>query len=386
MSDTPNTPPEEGARQIFDLIGEIGEATAAGDLDRLGEIIDRMEGVVADTGVEIPGIGDRIAAMKSQTVKAKWHIENTDAALWVGDLKRAEALTMAGPALDMGALHGEAYDVDESEDEAPDFEITFEVDGDEGDEEFDLSDFAASLGLDPEAAFHATEPEEDAYADIAEGATGAIEALIDSGVDLNEPSGPSRHTPLLAALDAPGRSAAGIGKLIAAGADPRVVHEQGDNAISWAMGYHHLDTVTPAGEAALIELLVSHGADVNHWIGGMMNALQRAILQGGAPQVAALLAMGADASIDMAEDFVPEKLASATLVMVAAAKPDVLQVLLDHGADARRADALGRTPLDFVAAEAAAARARVDADDGWTIDHAEALEISLGLLERHLAH
>jgi hypothetical protein len=71
--------------------------------------------------------------------------------------------------------------------------------------------------------------------------------------------------------------------------------------------------------------------------------------------------------------------------MLAAAKPDVLRVLLEHGVDAARPDALGRNPLDFVRQEAEAARARVDADDEWTVDHAEALEISLGMLERHLS-
>ena len=108
---------------------------------------------------------------------------------------------------------------------------------------------------------------------------GAIDALIASGADLNAPGGPSQHTPLLAALDAPGRSASDLGKLIDAGADPTRLHAEGDNAISWAMGYHHPETVTPDGERALIALLVAHGADVNHVIPGQMTALQRAIIQ-----------------------------------------------------------------------------------------------------------
>ena len=380
MTDEPELAPEEGAQALFGLIDDIGEAAGAGDLDGLNGILDRMEGIVAATGVEIPGLTDRVAAIKGQGLKAREHFENVDAALWAGDLQRARMLNMSGPELDMAALHGDALALDEAEDISPDLTL----DGEEGfgeDAEFDLADFAAGIGVDLDDA----SIEDDPYADIAEGAPGAIDALIASGADLNAPGGPSQHTPLLAALDAPGRSAGDLKKLIDAGADPMVLHAEGDNAISWAMGYHHPETVTPDGERALIALLVAHGADVNHVIPGQMTALQRAIIQAGPVHVAALLAHGADASVDMFADFEPAKLARATLVMQAAAKPEVLAVMLDHGIDGARRDAHGRAPLDFIRQEAEAARARVNPDDEWTVDHAEALEISLGLLERHLA-
>lgn len=377
MTNTPGLTPDEGAQAIFAMMSEIAEASTEGNLSRLDAILDQMESIVTRTGVEMPGLAQRVAAIKGQTARVKQHFENTDAALWVGDLDRARQLNMEGPALDMSALHGEAFE------ETPDFEF----DADSGEEEdFNLSDFAADLGLSLSdlGSLEAEEEPEDLYADLANGVPGAIDALISTGVDLNAPSGPAQHTALLAALDAPGRSAETIGQLITAGADARVMHFQGDNAISWAMGYHHLETVTRESEHELIALLVANGADVNHLIPGQFTALQRALLQGGVPQVAALLAAGADQTIDMFEEFEPAKLASATLVMVAAAKPDVLRLLLDHGADAERPDRLGRRPLDFVRAEAEAARNRVDPDDGWTIEHAEALEISLGILERHL--
>ncbi|MDJ1008043.1 MAG: hypothetical protein QNJ13_09500 [Paracoccaceae bacterium] len=378
MADTPQMSPEEGANAIVALIGDIADATVEGDLDRIETILDRMEGIVAETGVEMPGLADRVAAIKGQSVRAKRHFENTDAALWAGDLRRAEVLSTAGPSLDLAALHGETWT--ESAIEA---DPTIEAEDDLADDaDFNLADFAASLGLDPTALAGADD--DDLYADIAEGAPGAIDALIASGADLNAPSGPAQHTPLLAALDAPGRSADDVAKLIAAGANPRVIHAQGDNAVSWAMGYHHPDTVTPESERALIARLADHGADVNHAIPGQMTAIQRAVLQAGPVQVAALLAAGADQTVDIFEHFVPEKLAGVTLVAFAAPKPDVLRVLLDHGADAARPDARGRRPVDFVRVEAEAAWNRVDPDDGWTIDHAEALEISLGMLERHL--
>lgn len=383
MTDTPDMSPEEGAQAIVNLIGEIGNAQTIGDLDGMAGVIDRMDDIVAATGVELPGMSERLAAIKGQADRAKRHFENTDAALWAGDLKRAEALMNAGPGLDTAALHGEAFEQDDG-DETREFEITFEFGDESDDDDYDLADFAASLGLDPaDLDLIDGVEEDDPFAEVAQGAPGAIDALIASGADLNTPCGPSRHTALLAALDAPGRSADGISKLISAGADVRVVHEQGDNAVSWAMGYHHPGTVSPETEARLIACLAENGADVNHAIGDQMTVLQRAILQAGAPQVAALLTLGADPSVDMFETFQPEKLAGATLPMLAAAKPDVLRLLLDHGVDPRRPDRFGRDPLGFVRSEAEAARDRVDPDDGWTIDHAEALEISLGMLERH---
>lgn len=380
MTDTRNLTPEDGAKAIFSLMSDIGEATANGDLDGLEAILDRMETIVTRTGVEVPGVTDRIEAIKRQSRRARRHVENTDAALWAGDLERAEMLGFEDPGLDLAALHGAGGATHEPGDLA-EAEIAVEPEDDLDDTGFDLSDFAASIGIEIEG-FGAEE--EDPYAHIAEGVPGAIKAFIASGADPNAPAGPSRHTPLLAALDAPRRWPGEIAKLIAAGADATVIHAEGDNAISWAMGYRHPETVAPEGERGIIDLLVAHGADVNHTVPGQMTALQRAIIQGGPVHVKALLDHGADPTVDMFENFQPAKLARATLIMQAAAKPEILRVLLDHGVDAARRDALGRAPLDFVREEAEAARARVDIDDEWTVDHAEALEISLGILERHL--
>ncbi len=382
MNDKTELGAAEGAEAIFALVEDIAEASADGDLARLETIIDKMQLIAAESGVEMPAIAQKIASLKGQSSRAKKHFENTDAALWAGDLKRAERLTFQGPGLDFAALEvaaGNAVNdgmIDYSDD----------IDLEEGiDPDFDLSDFAAGLGVDIDMAALEVDPgADDEFASIAAGEDGAIEAAIEARVDLNAPSGPSQHTALLAALDAPKRAADKIKRLLEAGADARVVHVQGDNALSWAMGYHHLETVTAESEAALIACLVEHGANANHSVSGQLTALQRGILQAEVPQVQALLIAGADHAMPMAADFEPKKLASATAVMLAAAKPETLSVLLDHGADAETPDALGRTALEFVRLEAEAARNRVDIDDEWTVDHAEALEISLGLLERHL--
>ncbi|MEL7106470.1 MAG: hypothetical protein AAGM21_11150 [Pseudomonadota bacterium] len=376
MSNEPDLSPQEGADALFSLINDVTKATEDGDLGRLEDLIDQMQMIANQTGVDVPGMAGQIERLKRQSRQAKTHFANTDAALWAGDLQRAEHLALSGPPFDLATLNmvDEARSQDAGYDEDPELDAMGLT--------FDLADFAADLGVEFEPGGLIDPP--DLFADLAAGLPGALDMLIDTDADLNTPSGPARHTALLAALDAPGRTAQTLERLIAAGADPKVIHAEGDNTISWAMGYHHPETVNEKSEADLIACLVAHGANVNHSVAGQITALQRGILQAGAPQVAALLAVGADQTVDMASDFHPEILASVTTVMLAAAKPDVLRLLLDYGADAARPDATGRIPLDFVKQQAEAARDRVDLDDDWTVDHAEALEISLGILERHL--
>ncbi len=380
MNEPATLSPEEGTQALFSLMSDISEASSEGDLDRLEAIIDQMQVIVAQTGVEMPAMAEKIAGLKGQSQRAKVHIANTDAALWAGDLKRAEHLSIAGPGLDPEALGVAADDntavFDDPFDEDPD------LDGDAL--EFDLADFAASLGIDLDLDETDYE-EEEHFADLLAGKEGALDALLEKGIDLNKPSGSQRHTALLAALDAPGRNAETLKKLIEAGADPLVIHGQGDNALSWAMGYHHPETVTPESETAVIDCLVENGADPNHSVSGQVTVLQRGILQAGVPHVAALLTHGASHKVDMPTEFLPEMLACATTVMLAAAKPEVLLLLLENGADAVRPDAKGRTAVEFLRLEADAARDRVNIDDEWTVEHAEALEISLGILERHLS-
>lgn len=329
-----------------------------------------MGQIVAATGVEVPGFAAQQAALLQGSRTARHHTENTQAALWVGDLKRADALLTAGPEFDLAAMGVPASDDDAEEDD-----LTFDTDDD------DVQALLATMGLegfDPdEEAVEAP----DLYAAIARGEPGAIADFLKTGADPNLPSGTPRHSALLAALDAPGRRVEHIAALIDAGADARAIHAYGDNTLLWAMGYHHPETVTPESEAAVIACLVAHGADPGFAIEGQWNILQRAIVQGGAALVAAVLAVGADVTACISDGFEPEKLAGCTPLMLAAPKPDIVRLLLGHGADPLQPDASGRIPLDFVEAEAIAARAR--AEDDWTIRHADDLETSLRMIRDH---
>ena len=326
--------PAEGAVALGEILEEAA-SEAAMDFLTLENIMDQVEEIVGSTGVEVPEFSEKFAFLRDVASEESRRFAESDAALWVGDLERSKAL-MRGAGLDIP-------------DEPAD---------------------------DPDVP--------DLYKDIADGVPGAVLAFAETGRDPNIPSGAGERSALLAALDAPGRNAEDVALLIALGAEPGDLHGQGDDALSWAMGYHHHDTVTPDSEAEVIALLARNGGNPNHEIEGTWVTLHRAIVQAGAPQVAALLNAGADMTTPVFADFHPEKLANATPVMLAVAKPEVLRVLLNHGADPRSADVLGRTPLDFAVEEARAARARVDEADPWTIRHAEALETSQRMLEVYL--
>ncbi len=362
---------EEGVEAIGDLVEDVVEVSASGRLDGFENIFTQLEDIVSATGVELPDFEGGLARLRALTETHQANFDKADAAMWAGDFARAGALMEAGAAIDLSDFVGpddddDGDDWDAAEMGEADAEIAFS--------EFDVSTL---LGTEPDAP--------DLYADIVRGAPGAIEALIASGADLNAPSGPSRHTALFAALDAPGRSAATIAKLVDAGADPCAVHQLGDNALSWCMGYDHKHTVTDESERDLFAYLVDHGADPDHIITGQMAALHRGILQASFTQVIALLEAGADPDTPLLPEFEPQKLAGGTPLMLAAPKPEIFRLLLIAGADATVPDATGRDQLAFLEAEADAARGRIDPSDPWMEEHATALARSVDILRAHLA-
>lgn len=381
MSDenSPKMTPEDGQSALMELLIGNLNASSGMTLDGAENILSGLEQIVAATGIEVPGFDAQNAAIRAGSSNARSHSANTDAALWVGDMARVDLLNSTPPQMDLAAMglgFGSDADMDAYDDpdiaDAPDFD--FDMSNPTPGQQALLDEY----GLSAEDFLAADAP--DLYAEIAQGVPGAIAAFLATGADVNAPSGPSQHTPLLAALDAPGRSLETIAPLLDAGADLTAIHYQGDNALSWAMGYHHLETVTPDSEYALLTHLANQGVDPNHVTDGYWTVLHRAIVQGGAPQVAAILAAGGDLTTCMFDSFEPEKLANLTPLMLAAPKPDVFQLLLDHGADPQQPDAAGQLPRGFIAAEAIDARARAQADDPWTIAHAEALEASLAIL------
>lgn len=368
MSDKDKLSPEEGFEAIMKILPEISAKTDAQDLAGLDALVDQVGDIATAAGMDASDVEARFGGIKDQSAALQNHMANVDAALWVGDLARGHALEETMPGLDpdmMGVefVMGDEDDTEEGEDDDAAIVLTLD--------DLDLGGF--------EDEEHEVIP--DRYIDIAAGAPGAIAAFIATGQDPNVPTGEAQHTALLAALDAPGRNVADLKALIAAGADPLATHVFGDTALSWALGYHHLDTVTAESEREIFGLLVEAGIDVNHHLPDFGSPFRRALIQATVNQVAALLALGADATPDLPIDFVNPFLAGASPIIAAAPKPDMLKLLLDHGLDPNKIDSAGQNPVAFVREQAEAARARADADDPWTVAHAEALESALALLE-----
>lgn len=357
--------PQEGVDSVMNLIPGIVDATANNNLGGLDNILDQLGDIAGAAGLDMADIGARLQGVKEQSEKAQHHFANVDAAMWAGDMARVNMLHQRGPQLDYAALGTEATDAYAAPCADQAQEAAF-----------------AELGIDPVA------PDQmipDRYADIAAGLSGAVDAFLATGQDPNLPTGPDQHTAFLAALDAPGRNVDDLQKLIAAGADPLATHVYGDTALSWAMGYHHPDTITTESETAVIQLLVAHGLYINHSVPDFGTPFGRALIYGQAQLVSAMLVAGADAHQNLPMDHPLDLLAGATPVIVAAPKPEVLKLLLDHGVDPRLADDQGRYPVEMVEGQAAAAQDRADPADPWTMAHAAALQESLALINTRLS-
>lgn len=370
MSDDqePKLTPKDGVDAVMNLIPGLMDATAGNDLKGIDGIMDQLGHIAGAAGLDMTDIGRQLNDLKGESAKAQQHFENSDAALWAGDTARWKALNEKGPQLDyakLGSFH---------EDYAPDADA---LDSAPATEE-ELAALYAEAGLDPALLHQEILP--DRYADIAEGTPGAVAAFIATQQDPNVFTGDSQHNALLAALDAPARNAVDLQALIAAGANPCVIHPTGDTALSWAMGYRHLDTVTAESEMQLVALLVSAGVDVNHQLPDFGSPFRRALIEGEANQVAAMLAAGADPHANLPMDFPVAVLAGVTPLVAAAPKPAVIALLLAHGVDPKALCADGQTSAAFISQHADAADARADPNDPWTISHAQALRKSLDLL------
>ena len=270
--------------------------------------------------------------------------DDVHAALWAGDTKRVQALEEAH--LPITGADDDDYEDDDDDDSEP----------------------------------YTGEP--DHFADLAAGKPGALEALLTNGIDLETFAGPENRPALFAAVEAPGRTAETLQRLIDAGADPTDILDDGNSILIWALMYDHYDTVTPDSEKALFDLLIANGAEPNGPSQDFGTTLIAAIIMGGVPQVAALLQAGADLAVKSPDDFQLEDLCGATPLMLAAPKPDLVRLLLAHGASPAERDEDGRTPREVIHDAATAARARVK--DDWSRAHAEALENSLALIRAAL--
>ena len=322
------------------LLDDMSLAMNMGDLDGFDAAQTALRQQAARDTTLTADFFVHIAEMRAELLGSIAIAADVQAALWVGDMKRVQQLEQANLP---------------------------NTDAPEDDDDDDLEDYFAATDL---------------YADLAAGLPGALQALLASRIDVQSLSGDENRPALFAALEAPGRTPEMVQALLDAGADAGDILDDGNSVLSWALMYDHYDTVTPDSEKALFDLLIANGAEANGHSDDFGTDLIAAIILGGVPQVAALLQAGAELAVTAPDDFQLPDLAGATPLMLAAPKPDLVRLLLAHGASPTERDADGRTPREVIHDAALQARARVK--DDWSRAHAEALEHSLALIRSAL--
>lgn len=196
------------------------------------------------------------------------------------------------------------------------------------------------------------------------------------GVEINGRHGDLAETPLWHALAAEGRSVAMVELLLGAGADPN----QG-----MADGYAPLHGIpaypwgweAPGTTAVLAHVLVEAGArieaptDAWGW-----TPLHRAVMEGTAPELDALLRVGADANKPYADHSEPWFSPGRLPLQIAGHDTGKVRLLLDYGADPLKRDAHGEDPAAYLRSLIAEHIARGTGEDG----HRAGLEASLALV------
>lgn len=326
------------------LMSQLTAAMMDSDLDSFDLAHEALVALASRDPSIDPAVFDDLNRMRDGMLADIDAQARIDAALWAGDLDRAEQLEIA----------------------------------DFGDDDFDDDAFDDE---DPQAA-GAPLSDQDPWEELAAGAPGALDAVLASGADLNAHLGPDPRPALFAALEAPGRRAETIERLIAAGADPlALTEESGDSAMVWALISPHVKGLDPASEGRLFDLLLQHGADPDEGCGEFGCILNRAIIMGLPVHVTALLRAGADSDTPTPYDFAIHDLAYAPSLVLAAPKPEVLALLLEAGANPLATGSFGHTAVDFVTAAAADAREMQTPEDPWTQTHAANLTRSAALLQ-----
>jgi len=213
------------------------------------------------------------------------------------------------------------------------------------------------------------------FAAIAAGDVARAEACL-AGLDVNARHGALAETALYHALSVEARSVEMVRMLLDAGADPNAGMAEGYRPLH-AVAAYPWGWEVAATKALLADLLVAAGGDIEARTEGRgWTPLHRAVLEGSADEVEALLRAGADPNAPFDGRSEPWFTAGRLPLQIAGHDTAKVRLLLEYGADPRRTDALGEDTaryLNALIAEHIAHRAEEDAQRA-------ALESSLALV------
>ncbi|KMW58139.1 hypothetical protein AIOL_003110 [Candidatus Rhodobacter oscarellae] len=167
--------------------------------------------------------------------------------------------------------------------------------------------------------------------------------------DVNGRFGEYEKTPLYHALSATDpREPEMVQMLLAAGADPRVGLSDNNTPLH-AIADHMGPPEDVAQLSEVVRLLVAAGADIEARTDSYgWTPLQRAVMEGDAVELEALLRNGADPQALYAEHSMPAFSPGRTMLQIAGSSLDKVRLLLDYGADPQQRDAYGQSCADYL--------------------------------------
>lgn len=159
--------------------------------------------------------------------------------------------------------------------------------------------------------------------------------LVKNGADINQPDRVG-YTPLMVAINE-GRLETTASKLLELGADARTVDKQATSVL-------HLACMLDMDIPKTVAQLISHGADVNQQSDLGVSPLMVAIQEGHIESVRTFLELGADIHA-------VDTLGNSALHMAYAYYwqfPQIVDILISHGADINQLNNQGDTPIAFL--------------------------------------
>lgn len=175
----------------------------------------------------------------------------------------------------------------------------------------------------------------------------AVRRILGEHPELLEATDGWGFTPLMRAVSCASRSLPLIKAILETGADINRQTAEGYSALHCAIA---VNGVANLNSAEVIGLLVSAGADLKARQHYGWTPLLRAVVEGTAAEVQALLAAGADPNETMPLDTLPAFNAGRTTLMAAVTSPEaevVFEALLQAGADPHRRDRNGMSFFEY---------------------------------------